>query len=245
MQAIITGASSGLGEQFALKLDALGYDTVIVARRAERLEALAKRMKNKCDVLTLDLSKKENCYRVFELYPDAEILINNAGFGKFGEIAESDLATDESMLALNIDAQYILMKLYLKAFKKRKHGYILNTASAAAFMAGPYFGLYYASKSFVMRISQAAWREAKEYGVCVSALCPGSVATEFNSVANTTFSSKPITSEKAVGYALKKMFAGKMLIIPTFKIKAAFVMSKLLPERLLTEFSYHTQKKRF
>ena len=243
MLAVITGASSGLGREFAVQLDKMGYETVLVARREEKLLELKKELKNKCEILVCDLSK--NAETVFENYPDADILINNAGFGIFGEIAGSNFEKDREMIRVNIEAQYTLLKLYLDKFKEKKHGFILNTASAAAFMAGPYFGLYYASKAFVMRISQAAWREAKEYGVCVSALCPGSIDTEFNSVAHTTFSSRPISAEKAVSYALKKMFRGKALIIPTFKIKAAFVMSKLLPEPLLTEFSYRTQKKRF
>ncbi len=245
MLAVITGASSGLGKEFAVQLDSAGYDTVLVARREDKLLETKKLLKNKCEIFVCDLSDRKNCFEVFNKYPDADVLINNAGFGSFGEIAESDIDRDLKMIDTNVTAQYVLMKLYLEKFKERKSGYILNTASAAAFMAGPYFGLYYASKSFVMRISQAASREAKEYGVGVSALCPGSVATEFNSVAKTTFSSKPLTAEKVVAYSLKQMFKKKPLIIPSAKIKAAFVMSKLMPEPLLTEFSCHTQKKRF
>ena len=245
MLAVITGASSGLGREFAIQLDKMGYETVLVARREDRLHSLKQHLKNKCTVMALDLSITENCQKLFDAFPDADILINNAGFGKFGAIKESDISKDLQMININITAQYMLQKLYLTRFIKRGSGRILNTASAAAFMAGPYFALYYASKSFVMRISQSANREAKGTGVTVSAFCPGSVNTEFNMIARTTSSSKPISAEYAVKYALKKMFKGKALIIPTFKIKAAFVMSKLLPEPLLTEFSYHTQKKRF
>lgn len=245
MLAVITGGSSGLGREFAIQLDKLGYDTVLVARREEKLLETKSKLTNNCEIFVCDISLKENCFALFEKYKNADILINNAGFGSFGEIAQSDMETDIKMIDTNITAQYILLKLYLEEFKKKKSGYILNTASAAAFMAGPYFGLYYASKSFVMRISQAASREAKEYGVGVSALCPGSVSTEFNSVAKTTFSSKPLTPEKAVEYSIKQMFKKKPLIIPSAKIKCAFLMSKLMPEPLLTEFSCHTQKKRF
>lgn len=245
MLAVITGASSGLGKEFAKQLDSLGCDTVIVARREDRLNELKSQLKNNCAVFCADLSDSQKCRELFASFPDADILINNAGFGTFGEIAESDLDRDEEMIAINVNAQYVLMKLYLEQFKKKRHGYILNTASAAAFMAGPYFGLYYATKAFVLRVSQAASREAKEYGVCVSAFCPGSVATEFNSIAKTTSSSKPLTPELAVKYAINKMFKGKPIIIPSAKIRAAFVMSKLMPEHLLTEFSCHVQKKRF
>jgi len=245
MLAIITGASSGLGCEFAKQLDKLGYDTVLVARREDKLNEISRCLKNKCTIEVLDLSDLNACRLLFERHPDCDVLINNAGFGIFGEIAESDIKKDEEMINLNISALYILMRLYLKTFKEKKRGYILNTASAAAFMAGPYFGLYYATKSFVMRISQAAAREAREYGVTVSALCPGSVATDFNKTARTTFSSKPIQAEYCVSYALKRLFKKRVLIIPTAKIKAAFVMSKLMPEAWLTEFSYHTQKKRF
>lgn len=245
MLAIITGASSGLGREFALQLDSMGYSTVIAARREDKLLQLKSELKNPCNIFCKDLSKSENCKELFSLYPDADILINNAGFGKFGDIVSSDINSDEQMIALNVNAQYLLLKLYLSSFKEKKKGYILNTASAASFMAGPYFGLYYATKAFVLRISQAATREAKEYGVCVSALCPGSVSTEFNTVAKTTSSSRPLTAQKVVAYALKKLFKGKAIIIPSFKIRMAFVFSKLMPENLLTEFSCHIQKKRF
>lgn len=245
MLAVITGASSGLGKEFAVQLDKMGYDTVLVARRSDKLEEVKSSLKNNCTTVSLDLTERESCIKLFEMFPDADILINNAGFGKFGGITDSVLTEDMSMIDLNVMAQYVLQKLYFQRFIDRGSGRILNTASAAAFMAGPYFALYYASKAFVMRASQAAHREAKGKGVTVSAFCPGSVETEFNSVAGTVSSSKPISAEKAVRYAIKMMFKGKALIIPTFKIKAAFVMSKLLPEPWLTEFSYHTQKKRF
>ncbi len=245
MLAIITGASSGLGREFAVQLDKKGYDTVLVARREDKLNELKSQLKNKCYVMPMDLSKRENCFALYEKFPEADVLINNAGFGKFGAICESDMCADLQMIDINVTAQYILQKLYLQAFLKRGSGKILNTASSAAFMAGPFFALYYASKSFVLRISQSAAREAKGSGVTVSAFCPGSVATEFNSVAKTVSSSKPITAEYAVEYALKKMDKGKAIIIPTFKMRGAFVLSKLMPETLLTEFSYHVQKKRF
>ncbi len=245
MLAVITGASSGLGKEFAVQLDKMGYKTVLVARREDKLIELKGQLKNESTVMALDLSDVQNCQKLFETFPDADILINNAGFGKFGAIKDSDLSEDLNMININITAQYVLQKLYLKRFVERGNGRILNTASAAAFMAGPCFALYYASKSFVMRASQSANREAKGTGVTVSAFCPGSVETEFNSVARTTSSSKPISAEFAVKYAIRKMFKGKALIIPTLKIKLAFIMSKLLPEPLLTEFSYHTQKKRF
>ncbi len=245
MLAIITGASSGLGKEFAIELDKMGYETVLVARREDKLQEVKQLLKNNCTCVVLDLSIKENCFELFKKFPKADVLINNAGFGKFGAIKDSDIDEDIKMIETNVTAQYILQKLYLESFIKNKKGRILNTASAAAFMPGPYFALYYASKSFVMRASQAANREVKGTGVTVSAFCPGSVETEFNKVAKTTSSSKPISAEYAVKYALKQMFKGKSLIIPTLKIKMAFAMSKLMPERLLTEFSLNVQKKRF
>ncbi len=244
MLAIITGASSGLGEEFAVQLDKMGYDTVLVARREDKLLKVKEKLTNNCIVVPMDLSIRENCFELFKKFPDAHVLINNAGFGKFGAMEDSDICADMQMLDINVNSQYILQKLYFTEFMKKGEGRILNTASAAAFMAGPYFALYYATKSFVLRISQAAHREAKGTGVTVSAFCPGSIDTEFNSVAGTTSSSKPISKEKAVAIALKGMFKGKAIIIPSFKIKMAFIMSKLMPETLLTEFSYRVQKKR-
>lgn len=244
MLAIITGASSGLGEEFAYQLDKLGYETVLVARREDKLLAVKEKLKNPCTIVPMDLTVRENCFELFKKFPDADILINNAGFGKFGAMKDSDICTDMQMLDINVNAQYILQKLYFSEFMKKGKGRILNTASAAAFMAGPYFALYYASKAFVLRISQGANREAKGTKVSVSAFCPGSIETEFNSVAGTSSSSKPYSKEKAVACAIKNMFKGKAVIIPSFKIKCAFIMSKLMPESMLTEFSYKIQKKR-
>ena len=244
MLAIITGASSGLGEEFAYQLDKMGYETVLVARREDRLLAVKEKLTNKCTVVPMDLTQRENCFELFEKFPDADVLINNAGFGKFGAMDKSNICADMQMLDINVNAQYILQKLYFTEFVKKGKGRILNTASAAAFMAGPYFALYYATKSFVLRISQAAHREAKGTGVTVSAFCPGSIETEFNFVAGTTSSSKPVSKEKAVKYAIDKMFKGKAIIIPSLKIKMAFIMSKLMPESLLTEFSCKIQQKR-
>ena len=164
MLAIITGASSGLGKEFAVQLDQMGYETVLVARRKDKLQELKNQLKNNCTCVSLDLSKKENCFELFKQFPNADILINNAGFGKFGAIIDSDIDEDIKMIETNVTAQYILQKLYLESFIKNKKGRILNTASAAAFMPGPYFALYYATKSFVMRASQSANREAKGTG---------------------------------------------------------------------------------
>lgn len=244
MLAIITGASSGLGEEFAYQLDKMGYDTVLVARREDKLLKVKEKLNNNSTIVPMDLSVRENCFELFKRFPDADLLINNAGFGKFGAMADSDICADIQMLDINVNAQYILQKLYFTEFLKKGKGRILNTASAAAFMAGPYFALYYATKSFVLRISQAANREAKGTGVTVSAFCPGSIETEFNTVAGTSSSSKPVSKEKAIKYAIDGMLKGKAIIIPSFKIRAAFVMSKLMPESLLTEFSCKIQEKR-
>lgn len=244
MLAIITGASSGLGCAFARELDAMGYDTVLCARRKTRLSALQAEMKNTCHIFCADLADPKSCTALFEAFPQADILINNAGLGKFGGMQETCLTDDLSVLNVNITALTILTKLYFQAFLQQKHGYILNVASAAAFMPGPYFALYYASKAFVLRLTQSVAREAKGTGVTVSAFCPGSVETDFNTVAGTSSSSKPISAEKAVRYALKKMFRKKIIIIPTLKIRIARIAAKILPENILAEFSYIIQRRR-
>lgn len=244
MLALITGASGGLGQAFAQKLDEMGYSTVLVGRNEKKLCELKEKLKNPSETVVMDLASSRNVKELFERFPQIDVLVNNAGFGQFGAITESDVVKDEEMIDLNVKAAYLLQKLYLKELINKKGGIIINVASSAAFMAGPYFALYYATKSFLLRASQAASREAKGTGVTVSAFCPGSVDTGFNLVAGTTSSTKPITAEKAAEYAIKKAFKGKAIIIPTFKMKAAFVMSKLMPEPWLTEFSCHIQRKR-
>ena len=245
MKALITGASSGIGRELAFKLANRGYDLIITARRKDRLEEIKSKIKGvNVDIHLCDLSEEKSCKELFLKYPDIDILINNAGYGVFGEFLETDLDSELAMLNVNIRAVHILTKLYYKEMVKRDSGYILNVASSASFFPGPLFSSYYASKSYVLRLSQAIGYELikRKSKVRISVLCPGPVDTEFNDVAGVKFGVGSITAEYTAEYALKQMFKHKMVIVPSVKIKFMHFLSKISPSSLSAAVVYRIQK---
>ena len=147
------------------------------------------------------------------------------------------------MVDLNIKSLHILTKLFLKDFKKKDRGYILNVASSAGFMAGPLMASYYATKNYVVSLSLAIYEVLKkdDSNVSVSVLCPGPVNTEFNKVARVHFSIKGMESMDVAKYAIKKMFDEKLIIIPGFKMKAGIFLTRFVPRKLLLKISYKIQ----
>ncbi|OQB14515.1 MAG: putative oxidoreductase [Firmicutes bacterium ADurb.Bin193] len=208
MKALITGASSGIGRDIAIELCKAGYDLIVVARREDKLSELQKSLKTNVEAICLDLSRRENCFELYERTKDSgvEILINNAGFGQLGRFDETDLTTELRMIDTNITAVHILTKLFIKDFKRRNGGYILNVASAAGFLPGPLMATYYSTKAYVLRLTQGIYEELKrdKSRVYIGALCPGPVNTEFGSVAGVTFSSPHLESADVAKYAVKK-----------------------------------------
>lgn len=243
MKALITGASSGIGRDMAKYLSKLGYDLVIVARNKEALEKIKNEVNTNTQVISLDLSQKENCYKLYEDVKDIDILINNAGFGDFGNFTETDLNKEISMIETNIEALHILTKLYLKDMTKNDKGYILNVASIAGFMPGPLMATYYATKNYVVSLTRAIRKELnkKKSNVKISLLCPGPVNTNFNSIANVKFKAKGLSSEYVSKYAIDKMLKNKFMIIPGFFIKCTKLLAKITPTSILEEFCYHIQ----
>lgn len=244
MKALVTGASSGIGRDMARYLSSLGYDLVIVARRENLLEELKKDLKTNVEIEVLDVSKEENCKELFEKHKDIDLLINNAGFGLFGEFTEIDLDKEISLIDTNIKATHILTKLYAKSMKKKNKGKILNVASIAGFMTGPLMSAYYASKNYVVELSSGINKELKKAksNVRISILCPGPVDTNFNNVAGVRFSVKSLSSEYVAKYAIDKTLKGKEIIIPGIGIKILYGLNKLSPRFISTELAYHTQK---
>lgn len=168
----------------------------------------------------MDLSILDNNYKLYEKVKGKKIdlLINNAGFGLFGEFYKTDLDTELKMIDLNVKAYHVLTKLFLIDFIKRDQGYILNVCSSAGFMAGPRLSTYYATKNYVTKLTMAINEELRmmKSNVHISALCPGPVATEFNEVAHGTFAVREASSYEVAKYAIKKLFQHKMIIVPTF-----------------------------
>lgn len=247
--AVITGASSGIGTEFAKKLSKQGFRLVLVARREERLKQLAKTLSTECIIITADLSKEEECYELVEKLENKRIdlFINNAGFGDCGKFDETSMEKELDMIQVNIKAVHILTKMILKKMKKEDRGYILNVASSAGLLpAGPYMATYYATKSYVTSFTQAIAMELKEENsnVYVGCLCPGPVNTEFNDVANVNFALSGISSEYCVKYALSQMKKRKVVIVPTIIIKTAVMAAKLIPNQLCIKLAGNQQKKK-
>jgi len=244
MKALITGASSGIGKDIAVYLDNLGYELILVARSEDKLKEICENLKS-ADYYVCDLSKRDACFALYDKFKDANVdfLVNNAGYGLFGYFDETDLQKELNMIDLNITAVHILTKLFLKDFVKRNSGYILNVASSAGFLAGPYLSTYYATKNYVLKLTMAINEELRKKGsnVSVSALCPGPVDTNFNNVAGGHFNTKSLTSEYVARYAVDRTFAKKMIIIPSIKIKLGVFFSRFLPYRLLLKIVYRIQ----
>lgn len=252
MIALVTGASSGIGREIARSLAMHGINVIITARRRERLDELKKELVGAYGVKVLciaaDLSDEK---QVFELYNRVkkykiDILINNAGFGVYGGFAESSLERETEMLAVNIRAFHILFKLFLRDFRIRGCGYILNTASAAGFIPGPYFASYYASKAYVVRLTQAVAEELRreKSGVHLSMLCPGPVKTEFGENANIRFLTPMYSPSKLAEHAVREMFGGKLMITENKLSSAALYAAKLIPDCIMAYFTAIFQAKR-
>lgn len=235
MKALITGASSGMGLDMAKYLHKLGYDLFVVSRDKEKLDEIYSDYEN-VKTIGFDLVKKGNCIKLYEMLKNEniDILINNAGFGDAGNFTETSLDKELDMIDLNIKAYHILTKLFLKDFVKRDYGRILNVASIAGFMPGPYMATYYATKSYVVNLSLAIYEELKrdKSSVKISVFCPGPVKTNFNNVANVKFNIMSIESEYASKYAIDNMFLDKLIIIPP-NMKLNKFLSKIGPTKLV------------
>lgn len=249
MKALITGASSGIGLDMARYLATKKCELILVARNKEKLEEIQEKLPTKVTIIIADLSNEQ---RVKDLYvlakkENIDILINNAGLGDFGPLTDTDLNKDLELINTNIKAVHILTKHIVKDMEKRPtNTYILNVASAAAFQPGPLMSTYYATKSYVYRLTEALYYEEKKKKtkVHVSVLCPGPVATNFNNVAGVKFSVKPLTSSFVARYAIDKMFEEKMLIIPGFKMKCAKFFGRFVSEKFLLKITYKIQKRK-
>ena len=246
MKALITGASSGMGRDMAKILSQNGYDLILVARDEKRLEEVKKQLKTETKIVAMDISKEENCKKIYEENKDIDILINNAGFGDCGHFEETSLDKDIQMIHTNIIAYHILTKLYLKEMIKKDSGKILNVASIAGFMPGPLMTTYYSTKNYVVRFSESIREELrrKKSKVQISILCPGPVDTNFNKVADVEFALKGLSSEYVAKYAINKFFKGKFYIVPGWKIKLARIGAKLAPASFVAKISYNMQKRK-
>ena len=243
MKALITGASSGMGRDMANYLASFGYDLIVVSRDKKKLDELFNDLNVSVKKIEMDLSITDNCIKLHKMLKDEniDILINNAGFGDAGNFSETSLDKELNMIDLNIKAYHILTKLFLKDFIKKDYGRILNVASMAGFMPGPYMATYYATKNYVVSLSLAIYEELKKdnSNVKISIFCPGPVDTNFNNVAEGKFNIHSMKSETVAKYAVEKFLKGKFLIIPGILMKIMKVLSKISPNNLTSKIVWY------
>lgn len=245
MKVLITGASSGIGRDLAKVLSNNYDEMILVGRDKERLEDLKKDINNSnVKIVSTDLSNVDNCIKLYNDNKDIDLLINNAGFGDCGWFDDTDLNKDLNMINTNIVALHTLTKLYLGDMKKRNSGHILDVASIAGFMAGPLMATYYATKNYVVRLSEAIRVELKKdkSNVKISVLCPGPVNTKFNKRANVKFSLKGMESMDVAKYTVKHL--NKFYIVPGFGVKFTRFISHLLSSNIMAKFCFNMQKKK-
>lgn len=247
MKVLITGASSGMGRDMAKYLASFGYDLYVVARDKEKLDNMYKNFKVKVRTIGMDLTKYDNCIKLHDMLKDEDIdiLINNAGFGDSGNFSETSLTKEMDMIDLNIKAYHILTKLFLRDFIKKDRGRILNIASMAGFMPGPYMACYYATKAYILNLSLAISEELKKdnSNVKISIFCPGPVDTNFENVANVKFNIKLLNSNKAAKDAIDNMFKNKLIIVP-FNMKFNHLLTKISPTKLILYINSFIQQRR-
>ena len=195
----------------------------------------------------MDLSQKENAYKLHEKYQNKiDLLVNNAGFGECGRFDKTDLDIELNMIDLNVTTLHILTKLFYTDFVKKDKGQILNVASIAAFQPGPLMATYYASKSYVYNLTMALYEENRRNKghVKVSVLCPGPAETGFFSRANVKFAIKPHSSDYVTEYALKKMNKNKLLIVPGLVPKLTVFSNRLVPRKLAMKVAYNITERK-
>ena len=236
---VITGASAGLGEEFARQLSARGERLVLVARRKDRLDALAKELGN-ARALALDLGQADSAAKLMaDLAANGEsvaTLINNAGFGVFGKFAKADPRRLGDMIDLNCGTLTDLCAAVVPQMIERGSGSILNVASTAAFQAGPGMAVYFATKAFVLSLSEALHEELKPHGIKVSCLCPGPTATEFGDVAGFKgkgmFDKVSMRADKVVEIGLKALDKNRAVAVAGPLNKTGVVLTRLAPRAL-------------
>jgi short-subunit dehydrogenase len=251
---LITGASSGLGEQFAYALARLNYHLVLVARRKDRLDSVATRARelgaSGAEIIVADLARRETpqelCHRLLESKTPIDYLINNAGFGTNGPFAQLGLERELEEIDLNITALVALTRLILPQMITRHAGTIINVASTAAFQPLPFMATYAATKAFVLSFTSALAGELVGSGIRVLALCPGPVATEFQSVAKNEHGRMPqfafVSAEQVVAEGITAAASGRTVYIPGWLNFITAQSTRFVPRKVIGFFARRIYK---
>ena len=242
--ALITGASAGLGVEFARQLSKRGHALVLAARRKERLEELANELGD-ARAVAIDLSKRGAATKLMAdlqaAGQEVEILVNNAGFGLIGRFAELDAKRERQMIDLNVGTLTDLCRVVAPQMVARKSGGILNVASTAAFQPGPKMAVYFATKAFVLSLSEALHEELKPHGVRVTCLCPGPTRTEFGDVAgfggNGLFDRVAMESPEVVEAGLEGLDKNKAVVVPGLVNKVTASSGRFAPRSVVRKIA--------
>lgn len=243
--ALVTGASAGLGVEFARQLSKRGHRLVLAARRKERLEELAKELGN-ARAVAIDLSKSNAAAKLMaDVKANGEtvdLLVNNAGFGLIGRFAELDSKRERQMIDLNVGTLTDLCRAVAPAMIKRKSGAILNVASTAAFQPGPKMAVYFATKAYVLSLSEALHEELKRHSIKVSCLCPGPTRTEFGQVAgvaadNGLFDKIAMSPAEVVKSGLEGLDANRGVVVTGWMNKVTAASTRFAPRSVVRKIA--------
>ena len=242
--AVITGASAGLGVEFARQLSGRGHQLVLVARRKDRLQELAAELGN-ARAIALDLATPGASARLLRDVEAAgeniSLLVNNAGFGLIGRFAELDPERQRGMIDLNVGALTELCRGVAPQMIARKSGAILNVASTAAFQPGPKMAVYFATKAFVLSLTEALHEELKPHGIKVSCLCPGPTGTEFGEVAgfggNSLFDRVAMRADDVVRIGLKGLEKNKAVVVAGWLNKLGAASTRFAPRSVVRKIA--------
>lgn len=251
---LITGASGGIGKCFAELFAQKGYRLVLVARSKDKLEEiladLSKRFKVEINIIVQDLSLNDAAFTLFNAIQNKQLqityLINNAGFGDYGLFDEMSLERANEMMQLNMVCLAQLVQLFSAQMKINRKGKILNVASVAAFQTGPYMALYFATKAFVLSLSDALHEELLPFGISVTALCPGPTETGFVNAANLQsnkfFNQKMPTPMSVASFGLKALERNQAVAIPGIMNKMQVLFLRLTPRVVVRKLTARVLK---
>lgn len=246
---VISGATGGLGQEFARLFAADGINLVLTARKGPPLATLASELEHDYGVKTLvyagDLTDLEAVKQLLLIIEEAHIhvkyLINNAGFGVYGPFTLNHWTAEHEMLNVNVVALTFLAKAFARQMKRRKFGRIMNVASLAAFLPGPNMAVYYATKAYVLSLSEAMQEELRGSGVTVTALCPGPTRTKFAAIADasqaTLFRGNLMSAATVAKYGYLSMRSGKTVAIPGWRNRFGIWLLRLMPRTIIVRWS--------
>lgn len=249
---LITGASDGIGRELAYKYAQDGYRLILTARNEMKLMKLAGELKNTTAIVKAkDLSDMNQIHELFQELQEekiqVDVLVNNAGFGLYGDFKNTSAIDELNMIDLNVKSITLLTKLFLPDMISKKSGQVLNVASTAAFQPGPLMAVYYATKAYVLSFSEAIENELKGTGVSVSVLCPGPTKTSFSERANLgqskLFKSGVMDVKTVADAAYEGMKKRQTLIIPGFKNKILAAAVRFMPRKTVTGIVRKTQER--